>query len=77
MGKFPVKNFKSAGKFSNIFESAANFSKFEKLPIAHRQCGALWLTFLQFCPATPPPRVDNLCGLLKKKRFEKNSKFEI
>jgi hypothetical protein len=52
MGKFPVKIFESVGKENsffqslgtNIFESAAKFSKFENLPVAHGPCGALRVT---------------------------------
>jgi hypothetical protein len=56
MGKFPVK----------FFESVANNLKFENLPVAHRQYGALRVSILQFYPATPP--VERLSSLLKNKR---------
>jgi hypothetical protein len=64
---FPSKKFEWAGKFSNIFKSAAKFSIFENLPVAHGQCGALRVTFLHFCPATPPS-VDRLFSFPENKR---------
>jgi hypothetical protein len=59
MGKFPVKIFKPAVKFSKKikhFESVAKFSKFENLPVAHHMAHALRVIFLKkFDPPHTPP----------------------
>jgi hypothetical protein len=54
MGKFAANFFELAGNFSNIFESAAKFSKFENLPVAHHIAHALRVSFQKKSPATPP-----------------------
>jgi hypothetical protein len=81
MGRFPVKKFESAGKFSYIFESVAKNLKFENLPVAHGQCGALRVTFFACFPRHTPPLWTIFLVFQKIKendtKIEKNSKIQI